>query len=240
MRRIPTIAIMMAAVLAFAPLNTDAQVNVQDRRPGVAVLPFEDGGWMGLSAEDRAALGVGLQQLVNTQLSLNTNLRVIERNALQAILKEIDYGRSGHIDPQTAVQIGRLVGARYLVLGSFSDLAGSQPTVNGRIVDGETGEFVKAAQATGKKDELYKMTVDFAASVTAGVNLPALPAEIRRQQESRAQKLPAEAVTLFARAQIYNDTGRAQQAEQLYEQIVNRFPDMQEAKDALTKMRSRG
>jgi TolB-like protein len=230
----------LAVVLAMAVLPVAvAQATAQepDVRPGVAVLPFEDGGWMGLSTEDRAAMTVGLQQVLLNELSQNTNLRIVERNILrQILLEEQDLGASGRVDAATAARIGKVVGARYVVLGTFTDLAGSQPTVTGRVVSVETSEVLKAEQALGKKDELYQMLVDLAGRVTSGVDLPALPSEQREARRSRA--IPPEALRLYFRAQNMQDLGRTQQAIDLYQQISQKFPAMSEAQEALRQLQS--
>lgn len=224
------------AVLAVAfALPVAAGAQEADRRPGVAVFPFEDGGWMGMEVEDRQALGVGLQQILLNELQQNANLRIVERNALREVLmQEQDLGASGRVDAQTAARIGRIVGARYVVLGSFTDLAGSQPTVTGRVVDVETSEVLRSEQALGKKEELYRMVVDLSGRVTEGVNLPALPAV--QLEERREREIPPEALRLYSRAQIMQDLGRTQQAIELYRQISQQFPAMSEAAEALRQL----
>lgn len=224
------------AVLAVAfALPVAAGAQEADRRPGVAVFPFEDGGWMGMEVEDRQALGVGLQQILLNELQQNANLRIVERNALREVLmQEQDLGASGRVDAQTAARIGRIVGARYVVLGSFTDLAGSQPTVTGRVVDVETSEVLRSEQALGKKEELYRMVVDLSGRVTEGVNLPALPAV--QLEERREREIPPEALRLYSRAQIMQDLGRTQQAIELYRQISQQFPAMSEAAEALQQL----
>ena len=227
----------LAVVLALAMLPVAAvraAAQEPDLRPGVAVFPFEDGGWTGMTADDRSAMSVGLQQILLNELSQNANLRIVERNILRQILEEQDQGTSGRVDAATAARIGKVVGARYVVLGTFTDLAGSQPTVTGRIVSVETSEVLKAEQSLGKKDELYQMLVDLAGRVTTGVELPALPSEQREARRSRA--IPPEALRLYFRAQNLQDLGRTQQAIDLYQQISQKFPAMSEAQEALRQL----
>jgi hypothetical protein len=140
------------------------------------------------------------------------------------------------VDAQTAARVGKLVGARFVVIGGFTDLAGSQPTVTGRVVSVETSEVLKAEQALGKKDELYQMLVDLASRVTAGVELPALPSEQREARRSRP--IPPEALRLYFRAQNLQDLGRTEQAIELYQQISQKFPAMGEAQEALRQLKS--
>lgn len=236
MRRVRAVVLALVVIMLVVPARGFAQ---EDRRPGIAIFPFEDGGWMGMNAEDRKALGVGLQQLLLTQLSQNTNLRIVERNALRPILDELGLVGQQQVDPRTAAQAGRLVGARYVILASFSDYAGSnRPGVTGRIVDVETSEVrPNAKNLRGDRDGLFELVVELSRQLTADLSLPPLPEAQRQQEDTRAPQVPDEAITLFSRAQVFEDVGRSAQAEQLYEQIVERFPQMTEASTALRKLR---
>lgn len=224
----------VAALLAGA---LQVQAQEQDRRPGVAVLPFQDGGWTNMEAADRQAMGVGLQQLLLNELQQNAGLRIVDRNTLRDVLMaEQDLGASGRVDAETAARIGRIVGARYVVLGTFTDLGGGQPMLAGSVVSVETSEILKAEQALGRREDLYQMVVDLAGRVTAGVDLPQLPAQVR--EERRERPIPPEALRLYFRAQNAQDLGNTDVAIQLYRQIADQFPAMTEASEALRQLQS--
>lgn len=226
----------VAFALLFAGV-VQVQAQEQDRRPGIAVFPFEDGGWTGMETGDRAAMGVGLQQLLLNELQQNSNLRIVERSALrEVLLEELDLASSGRVDASTAARIGRIVGARYVVLPTFTDLGGSQPMLAGRIVSVETSEILKAEQSLGDREELYQMVVDLADRVTRGVDLPQLSAKVREQRSERP--IPPEALRLYFRAQNAQDLGNTDQAIALYRQIADQFPAMTEAAEALRQLQS--
>lgn len=224
----------LLSVLAFAVLLAPAAAGAQDSRPGIAVLPFTNGGSYGLAKEDLDALQVGVQELLITELAQNPALRVVDRSRIREIVAEIDLGASGRVDAQTAARVGRLVGARYVVTGVFVDLNGDF-RMDARIVDGETSEIVKSQQVRGERDDLFDLLVDLSTRITQDVNLPPLPADV--QEARKEQEIPAEAITLFSRAQVYADAGRTEQAIQLYERIAQRFPEMAQAKEALRQLR---
>jgi TolB-like protein len=224
----------LLSVLAFAVLLAPAAAAAQDSRPGIAVLPFTNGGSYGLAKEDLDALQVGVQELLITELAQNPALRVVDRSRIREIVAEIDLGASGRVDAQTAARVGRLVGARYVVTGVFVDLNGDF-RMDARIVDGETSEIVKSQQVRGERDDLFDLLVDLSTRITQDVNLPPLPADV--QEARKEQEIPAEAITLFSRAQVYADAGRTEQAIQLYERIAQRFPEMAQAKEALRQLR---
>ena len=73
--------------------------------------------------------------------------------------------------------------------------------------------------------------VDMAGQIMADVELEPLEPEVTEAR--RARNVPPEAVTLFARAQVFQDDGNTDRAIELYRRITERFPDYTEAQEAL-------
>ncbi len=210
-----------------------AAATGQDTRPGIAVWPFENGGSYGQDAEDFEALRVGLQQILITELARNGSMRVVERSRLNELIQEQDLGASGRVDPNTAAQIGKLVGAKFMVLGGFVDLFGDF-RIDARIVDVETGELVKTDHVTDKREQLYRLVVELSAKLTQNVNLPPLDDEAALQEQAR--EIPTEALTLYSRAIFFEDRGDTERAIDLYNRAVATFPDYTEAEEALQQL----
>lgn len=207
----------------------------QDSRPGIAVFPFTAGALLTGPSVDTAttnALAVGLQQMLLTELAQNPNLRIVERSLLREVLEEQNLGASGRVDAQTAARIGRLVGARYAIAGAFMEAGAFR--MDARIIDVETGEILRAQEVRGRRNDVYELLVDLAARITRDVNLPPLPAAA--MQERRSREIPAEAVTLYSRAQVYQDHGQTDRAIELYRRISREFPQMIEAQQALQQL----
>ncbi|CAN5668356.1 hypothetical protein BH23GEM7_BH23GEM7_11780 [soil metagenome] len=218
-----------------APTPARAVRQAQDDRPGVAVFPFSAGALLGRQREDAEtveALRVGLQQMLLTELAQNSALRIVERSLLREVLEEQNLGASGRVDAQTAARVGQLVGARYAIAGVFMEAGAFR--MDARIIDVETGEILRAQEVRGRRDDMYDLLVQLAAKITQDVNLPALPAAAMR--ERRAREIPAEAVTLYSRAQVYQDHGQTERAIELYRRIAQDFPQMTEAQQALEQL----
>jgi TolB-like protein len=204
-----------------------------DSRPAIAVLPFQNGGSFGPNSQDYDAFEVGAQQMMLTELAQNPALRIVERSVLRELIEEQNLATSGRVDPQTAARIGKLVGARYIITGTFADNFGDF-RMDARIVDVETSVVVKAEQVRNRRENLYDVLVDLAGKMTAGVNLPPLAANVRNQRMDR--EIPPEALTLYSRAQVAADGGRTDRAIELYRSIVQQFPEMTEAQEALKQL----
>ncbi|MEX2530020.1 MAG: CsgG/HfaB family protein [Gemmatimonadota bacterium] len=231
-----TSSVVVVSILALAsgaPSVWAQDTPVQDDRPGLAVFEFANGGSYGPDREDFEALGVGLQQMLLTELMQNSELRIVERSVLREILAEQDLAEAGRIDPATAAEIGRLVGARYSITGVFADLWGSF-RIDARIIDGETGEILRAERVRGDREDIYGLLVELSGLMTAAADLPPLPAVEREAREAR--EIPAQAITLYSRAQVLEDLGETDGARELYQRIVSDFPQMVEAEAALRQL----
>ncbi len=226
-----SILMVALALSVAAPAMVQAQA---DDRPGIGVLPFVNGGSFGQDAEDFEALTVGMQQLVMTELAINTNLRIVTRSQLDQLMAEQDLGASGRVDAETAARLGRLVGAKYMVMGGFIDLYGDM-TMTTQIVDSETSEIVKAEKVTDKRENIYAMVVQLADQVTRGVDLAPLSRQAMQQRKDR--EIPQEAVRLYTRAMLYEQRGNTDRAIELYTQVATQFPQYTEAQQQLEQLR---
>ena len=219
--------------LAFG-LVGPAIAQSQDSRPGIAVWTFENGGSYGQDAEDFEALRVGLQQILITELARNPAIRVVERSRINELIQEQDLGATGRVDAGTAARIGRLIGARYMVLGGFVDFFGDF-RIDARIVNVETGELVKSERVTDKREGLYQLIVNLAGRLTENVDLPELSIEAEIEEQARA--IPTEALTLFSRAIFFEERGDRDRAIRLYSRALDTFPEYSEAEQALQQLR---
>ena len=205
----------------------------QDARPGIAVLPFDNGGSYGQDKENFEALSIGLQQMLTTEFAANPALRVVDRSQIKQLLSEQDLGAAGRVDANTAAKIGKLVGAKYMIQGGFVDFYGDF-RLDLRIINVETSEIVKTEKARDKRENLYNMVTTVAVALTKGVNFPVLSKQVMDMRENR--KVPTEAVTYYSRALLYADRGNKEKAKELFSRAIEIFPDYSEAKQGLQQV----
>lgn len=208
-----------------------------DTRPGIAVLPFVRGIVFGIDPEAVESFGIGVQQILITELAQNTELRVVDRSVIRDILAEQDLVVSGRVDPETAARIGRLVGARYVITGSFHQDMDGVFRLDGRVDDVETSEVMRAERTqTRGSSAYYSAILMLGEQLTRSVDLPRLPGDVRGQRESRAAAIPREAVILYSQAQFFQDRGDTERARDLYVRITSEFPQWTEAAEALRQI----
>lgn len=85
--------------------------------------------------------GFALAELLTHHLMTAPAFTVVERNELERVLSEQRLQTTAAIDPDSAVKVGKLLGARLLVLGS-AEKVGGKYSVNARIVETETGRVL--------------------------------------------------------------------------------------------------
>jgi hypothetical protein len=83
---------------------------------------------------------------------------IVERKELDTILKEMELSLSGIVDEKTAVQIGKISGAEYILLSSLS-LEQGVYYLSMRVVSVETGKVIKTSvKKTGLFANLENLT----------------------------------------------------------------------------------
>ncbi len=174
-RFISTLGATALALSLVSPASAGAQPSSQ--RPTIAVLDFDFGSvqrwWSG--NED---IGKGISDMIVDELVNDGSFRVIERKALGAVVAEQNLSNSERADPsaKTVAQLGKLLGVRYLIVGSVTKFgteqsnksvsgglfrnrygAGNVGTSKGkanvaitaRIIDTTTGEIMASAKGDG-------------------------------------------------------------------------------------------
>jgi TolB-like protein len=206
----------------------------QDTRPGIAVLPIHNGGSYGQAKEDFDALEQGLAAMLMSELAANPSARVVERRELQRLIEEQSLGASGRVEDATAARIGKLVGARYVVKGTFVDFYGDF-RLDLHLVNGETGEVVKTVTERMRRDHLFDIIKAAAQRLMQETNLP--PLSQGAQQRRMSRQIPTEALTFYSKGLLYQDRGDRQRAAEMFQKAIDIFPDYAEARDGLQRTR---
>ncbi len=220
-------------VLSMVPALLVAQQRGQDTRPGIAVLPFNNGGSYGQQKEDFDALERGIAGMMISELGSNPAARVVERQEIQRLVDEQNLGAQGRVEAGSAAKIGKLVGARYMVMGTFVDFYGDF-RVDVRLINAETGEVVKTESERMQRDHLYDIIRNVAGRLMKDANLPALPRQASDQRMSR--QVPTEALTYYSRALLYQDRGQKDKAVEMFNKALAIFPEYAEAQDGLQRV----
>jgi len=132
---VPLLAVFLAAGYAEARRN----------KPVLAVAEFKNDTaaywWRGGTGRDLASM-------LTNELAAGKKFKMVERKKLDAVLKEQDLGASGRVKASTAAKIGKLTGAKYLVMGTVTSFEENVSGTGGGISFG-------GISIGGKKKEAY-------------------------------------------------------------------------------------
>lgn len=90
--------------------------------------------------------GIFANKIIET-LKEKSGVTIVERDRLILALEELNLGTSSLVDENTRLKLGRLVGARLMVFGSYQ-IVTDMMRVDLRLVDVENGKIVKAIYKT--------------------------------------------------------------------------------------------
>jgi len=197
------------------PVTTASLVAPLKRR--IAVLYFDN---TGKNAE-LEPLRKGLADMLITDLSQLGGVSIVEREKLEALLQELKLQQSVSFDAATAQKLGKLLGAEFILAGSFFDLMG-QFIVDTRLIRVETGENVVARGVRGKKEDFMALENELAMRLAEGLEVPLTPAD-RQQIMAADGGTFADAAAYGKVLQVY-DTGDRTTARKSLEPLAARLP----------------
>lgn len=150
-----SVSILLSAVLALTQFPGTARAGELDVRMAkivktfsraaaeaglseatLAVLPFRTDSKLAEKRVDYACAEILANRLVEAK-----TFKVTERARLEEIMREQRLGLSGAVESATAAKVGKLSGARLVILGSVSRL-GANYHLSTEMVDSETGEIM--------------------------------------------------------------------------------------------------
>jgi hypothetical protein len=139
----------------------------------------------GADAASRAML---YRIALRSELEGQGRMQLVEREAMDAILQEMNLGTSDLADPRARTQIGRLLPAGLLLLGDVMESGGGE-TVFMRLVETETSRQLAAFSAERKGDrEVLDVCHGLATQVLAkAVALAPLTAKVVKIEGDRLQ-----------------------------------------------------
>ena len=153
----------------------------------IAVMPFS---YSGTNTEIQP-LTRGLAQLVVTDLAKSRQIRVLERERMQAILNEMRLADSGGADQTTALRSGRLLRAARVVQGSIAEV-GSDLRVDAAVVDVATAGVAGSAGASDALNRLFDLEKQVVFSIFNSLGI-----QLSDQERAAINQRPTQNVQAF-------------------------------------------
>jgi TolB-like protein len=221
-------AIVLTALLVAASASIRTPLAHAQDLPTVAVLDFSS--FMMGEGGNSVNLGKAITAMLVTEFSGREGIQVIERAQLNDMLREQDLVLSGRVDENSAIEIGKMLGAQYVLLGQASSIVDNL-RMDIRAVDVETSEIVAVLKKSDRTSELLSVVVALADEFGQQLNL--VPPSGRPAMES----IPVPATIAFSRAVDFEDRGETERAIQEYERTLELHPTHRDAQRALARLR---
>jgi TolB-like protein len=232
-----------------APAHDLARIQAEARRAIAGeraiqptLLPARSVGVAPLRLDARdtalAPLAYGLADLLLADLAVSRQLVVVDRVRLDVLVREIRLGGSGLVDTATAPRVGRLVGARRLVLGTLAGMSDGRLRIDARLADVTTGRVQTAVTGSTPLADVIEAEKELAFRIFNHLGVTLTPAE-RAAVELRPTRNAA-ALLAHGRAVRFEVEGRYDLAAGEYERAVRLDPDFARARARLRAVRTLG
>lgn len=113
------------------------------KRISIAVIQFKT---LNKEAQD-ISLGELISETFTSALVNSNNFKIIEREQLDKVVKEMEMTQTGFIESTDAVEIGKMLHADAIITGSVA-LLNNQIQLNARIIEIESAYVISAESAT--------------------------------------------------------------------------------------------
>lgn len=168
MRVLVRVAMALASIAMLVPAVAAAQA-----KPVVAVLYFDNNS-IGRDARDYDGVGKGMAELMTNDLLANPRVTVVERERIQALLVEQNLTSQKTIDPATAIRLGKIVGAQYMIYGAFMSDGRGQFVLTAKTVNVETSAISNPTRVNARGDDVLGMIAQLNEKLISEMQIPAL------------------------------------------------------------------
>jgi TolB-like protein len=165
----------------------------------VSLPLFAGGGKYNIAVSDLAGQGIEqsstaiISDRLRTELFKQGGFNVLERNAMQDILKEQGFQQSGCTSDACAVEIGQLLGVSYIVVGTVGKL-GHLFTIDVRMIEVGTGKIAYSENVDCDcpiEKVLTNSVVSIAKKITENVKISAISTSQTKPNEQKSPSLDA-------------------------------------------------
>jgi TolB-like protein len=157
-----------------------------------------------------ASIGYGMAALLVTDLSRSAHLTLVERLKIDAVMRELKLAESGRVDTLTAPRVGRLVGARQIVVGTVDMRTRNNVRVQSYVANTVTGKVGSSLTGDATLAQIFDAEKSLAFRLFDVLGVTLTPAERRAVEQHATRNLTAFlAFSRGARAEAFRDFGSA-------------------------------
>ena len=164
----------------------------------------------------------GFADMLTTDLARSSQLTLVERSRMQALLDEMALQQSGATDASTNVRAGKLISAGRVVQGSILQVSGTQLRVDAAVVDVPTTQVQGTVSAADQLEQVFDLEKKIALDLFTQLGVTLTVAE-RNAVERRPTRSLA-AFLAYSRGLTAEDEGRYDDASRYFNDAVRLDP----------------
>ena len=199
---------MISMLVITAVIITFSCVYAQTET--IAILDFSNN--CILEKDKYTSLSPGLAEIMITELSAIKTLKFVERQKINELIQEMQLAQSGLVSEETGVQVGKLIGAKYLIFGAYM-VFDKKIRIDVRIVEVETGITIKAEQATNKVKKMFDIVKELNGKILKDLDIKLTKND---KKILNANETSTEVIELFSQGLEFEDEHNMEKAKQLY------------------------
>ena len=215
-------------------LTQEKALGARKNQNSIAVLYFDNRS----GREELTPLQKGMAVMLIRDLTKLEQVEVVERTKLQALLDEMELGRSGLMDAETAPEVGVLLRTNYVTGGDLLQGATAELEINASVFDVPLDKFTPLHPVTGAVNEISKLEKKILFSILDHMQLKLSPQK-KAELSHPLSGSTAALLSLFAGID-YSDRGLYLRAAQMYKQALVEDPQLKMPQDALQELKGMG
>lgn len=181
----------------------------------------------------------GLAVMLIHDLSQIKGVQVVERIKMQALLEELNLGKSGLVSSETAPRVGRVMGAEYLLGGEMLTDKLTELQIDPGILDVPHEKRHDQSPVKGKLDEVIRIEKDILFGTVAKLeHIKLTKEEEEKLRQPLSTKIKA-LLHLFDAVDL-SDNEKYDQATNSYLSAYQEDPELSLARDAIFEIIKKG
>ncbi|MEP6834436.1 MAG: CsgG/HfaB family protein [Gemmatimonas sp.] len=153
-----------------------------------------------------SALGFGMAALLVTDLSRSPGLVLVERQRLDAVVRELKLAETRRVDTLTAPRVGKLIGARRLVVGNIDIRPNKEVFIDSYIANTQTGRVASSLRGNATLAQFFDAEKSLVFRMFDALKITLTPAQRRAIEPRPTRSLAAFlAFSKGARAEAFGD-----------------------------------
>jgi TolB-like protein len=197
--------------------------------PTLAVAYFDNNS----GATQFDPLRKGLADMLITDLLGVAGVQVVEREKLNVIMDELKLSQSKAIDKSSALKMGKVLAAQYVLTGSMT-VSNEALRIDAKILKTADGSVVSSDKVEGLKTDFFAVEKDLVDVLVRVLQLKLSPDEKSKLRRNPTQSF--EAWSTYSRALDAKDNGRDDEARKLFAAAIEADPNYAAAKTGLERM----